>query len=90
MSSKTIGVDVGTTGTKTVVFDTDLGIVAQASRETALHSPGPGYAEADTAQWHRNVVDSIRETLHTGGIPGESVTAIAVTGMVPALSLIHI
>jgi len=85
VSTKTIGIDVGTTGTKTVVFDTDLGIVAQASRETALHSPGPGYAEADTAQWHRNVVDSIRETLHTGGIPGESVTAIAVTGMVPAV-----
>jgi len=85
MSTRTIGVDVGTTGTKTVVFDTDLGIVAQASRETALHSPGPGYAEADTAQWHRNVVDSIRETLQTSGIAGESVTAIAVTGMVPAV-----
>jgi len=85
VSTKTIGVDVGTTGTKTVVFDTDLGIVAQASRETALHSPCPGYAEADTGQWHRNVVDSIREVLHTSGIPGKSVTAIAVTGMVPAV-----
>ena len=85
MSTRTIGVDVGTTGTKIVVFDTDLGIVAQASRETALHSPGPGYAEAHPAQWHRNVVDSIREALHTGGIKGESVTAIAVTGMVPAV-----
>ena len=85
MSSRTIGIDIGTTGTKTVVFDTDLGIVAQASRETALHSQGPGYAEADTAQWHRNVVDSIQEALHTSGIPGESVTAIAVTGMVPAV-----
>ncbi|MDP9165918.1 MAG: FGGY-family carbohydrate kinase [Actinomycetota bacterium] len=85
MSSRTIGVDVGTTGTKTVVLDTDVGIVAQASRETALHSPGPGYAEADTAQWHRNVVDSIQEILHTAGITGESVAAIAVTGMVPAV-----
>lgn len=85
MSTNTIGIDIGTTGTKTVLFDTDLGIVAQASRETALHSPGPGYAEAHPAQWHRNVIDSIREVLHASGIAGESVTAIAVTGMVPAV-----
>ena len=63
MSSRTIGVDVGTTGTKTVLFDTDLGIVAQASRETALHSPGPGYAEAD----HRPVAPQ-RRRLHPRGL----------------------
>lgn len=50
MSALTIGVDVGTTGTKTVLFDTAAGIVAQASREATLHSPGPGIAKADTDQ----------------------------------------
>ena len=72
MSALTIGIDIGTTGTKTVLFDTDLGIVAQASRETTLHSPGPGLAEADTGQWHRNVTESIREILHSSGIRGGS------------------
>lgn len=85
MSAHTIGIDVGTTGTKTVLFDTDRGIVAQASRETTLHSPAPGFAEADTAQWHGNVVDSIREVLSTSGIRGDAVQAIAVSGMVPAV-----
>jgi xylulokinase len=85
MSRYTIGIDVGTTGTKTVLFDTERGIVAQASRETTLHSPGPGFAEADTAQWHDNVVDSIREVLSGNDIGGDTVAAVAVSGMVPAV-----
>jgi xylulokinase len=81
----TIGVDIGTTGTKTVLLDTESGIVAQASRESALHSPIPGSAEADPAQWHDNVVDSIREILHTSGVDPAAVAAIATSGMVPAV-----
>lgn len=85
MSAHTIGIDIGTTGTKTVLFDTARGIVAQASRETTLYSPAPGFAEADTAQWHANVVDSIREVLGTSGIHGHAIHAVAVSGMVPAV-----
>jgi xylulokinase len=85
VSTHTIGIDVGTTGTKTVLFDPACGIVAQASRETALHSPGPGIAEADTGQWYAGVVESIREVLSTSGIGGDAVGAIAVSGMVPAV-----
>lgn len=85
MSTHTIGIDVGTTGTKTVLFDTTHGIVAQASRETALHSPGPGLAEADTRQWHDGVVETIREVLRTSGIDRDAVGAVAVSGMVPAV-----
>ncbi|HET7665397.1 MAG TPA: FGGY-family carbohydrate kinase [Mycobacterium sp.] len=85
MRIHTIGIDIGTTGTKTVLLDTSRGIVAQASRETALHSPQPGFAEADTAQWHRNVVESIQEVLNTSGIHADTVAALAVSGMVPAV-----
>jgi xylulokinase len=85
MSDYTIGVDIGTTGTKTVLLHTDHGIVATASRETALHSTGPGIAEADTAQWHGNVVESIREVIVSADVPAEAVGAVATSGMVPAV-----
>ena len=42
--SVTIGIDVGTTGTKTLLFDTSSGTVASASRETSLFSAEPGFA----------------------------------------------
>jgi xylulokinase len=85
VNAHTVGIDVGTTGTKIVLFDTTCGIVAQASRETTLHSPSPGFAEADTSQWLASVVESIREVLSSSGISGEAVAAVAVSGMVPAV-----
>jgi xylulokinase len=85
VTTHTIGIDIGTTGTKTVLFDTKSGIVAQASRETTLYSPSPGFAEADTDQWYAGAVESIREVLSTSGISGDSVAAVAVSGMVPAV-----
>lgn len=85
MSGYTIGVDIGTTGTKTVLLNTEAGIVATATRETGLHSPAPGFAEADTDQWYRNVVESIREVLATSGVSPDSVGAVATSGMVPAV-----
>jgi xylulokinase len=88
MTTHTIGIDVGTTGTKAVLFDTESGIVAQASRETTLYSPSPGFAEADTDQWYAGAVESIREVLSTSGISGDSVAAVAVSGMVPAVVVV--
>jgi xylulokinase len=83
--SLTIGIDIGTTGTKTVLLDVSRGIVAQASRDTTLYSPGPGFAEADTVQWLTNVIDSIQEIRSVAGIRPGDVNAIAVSGMVPAV-----
>jgi xylulokinase len=85
MTTHTIGIDIGTTGTKTVLFDTASGIVGQAARETTLYSSHPGFAEADTAQWYTGVVESIREVVSNSGISGDAVTAVAVSGMVPAV-----
>jgi xylulokinase len=68
-----------------VLLDVSRGIVAQASRDTTLYSPGPGFAEADTAQWLTNVIDSIHEIRSVAGIRPGDVSAIAVSGMVPAV-----
>lgn len=85
MSRYTIGIDLGTTGTKTILLDTEAGIVAQASRESALYSPRPGFAEADPAQWLRNVQESIRQIVVEAGISPRDVVAISASGMVPAV-----
>ncbi|MEZ0355852.1 FGGY-family carbohydrate kinase [Mycobacterium sp. SA01] len=85
MSGYTIGVDIGTTGTKTVLLDTDGGIVAHTSRESTLFSDRPGWAEADPDQWLANVVSSLTEVVSAAGIAPADVKAIATTGMVPAV-----
>ncbi|WP_286085597.1 FGGY family carbohydrate kinase, partial [Mycolicibacterium porcinum] len=56
MPEFTIGIDIGTTGTKTVLVDVGRArIVAQATGEARLYSDAPGQAEADPEQWLDNV-----------------------------------
>lgn len=85
MNAFTIGIDIGTTGTKTVLLDTGSGIAAQAHLPVELHSDGPGYAEVDPRTWLSNTIVGIREVLATAGISGSQVTAISASGMVPAI-----
>lgn len=80
-----IGVDIGTTGTKTVLLHERHGIIAQANFESPFFSTSPGYAEADADAWVDNAVRGIREVLRASGIAPERVLAIATTGMVPAV-----
>ncbi|BCI53096.1 carbohydrate kinase [Mycolicibacterium litorale] len=86
MSQFTIGVDIGTTGTKTVLIDVGTArIVAQASRESRLFADAPGHAEADPAQWIDNAHTTIRSVLDESGVAPGQVGALATTGMVPAV-----
>lgn len=85
MSRYTLGIDIGTTGTKTVLLDGDLGIVAQASRTSTLYSEQPAYAEADPHEWYRNVRDTVREIVASSGVSPADIAGIATSGMVPAV-----
>lgn len=90
MGNYVIGVDVGTTGTKTVLLDVVKGIVAVASRESSLHSAYTGWAEADPAEWLRNVHETISEVLAASQISARDVVAVATTGMVPAVVAVNV
>ncbi len=48
-----IGLDIGTTGCKAIVFDQDGEILGQAAREYAVLTPRPDWAEQDAEEvWH--------------------------------------
>lgn len=88
MSQFTIGIDIGTTGTKAVLFAVGTGVIASATAESSLHSPQAGWAEADTDQWRRNVYSTVRELLAISGCAPDRIVAISTTGMVPAVVLL--
>ena len=46
-----IGIDLGTSATKTVLFDEEGGIVASASQEYPLYQPQNGWAEQRPEDW---------------------------------------
>ena len=45
-----IGLDIGTTGCKAIVFSNDGAILGQAAREYGIDAPQPGWAEQDAEQ----------------------------------------
>jgi len=46
-----LGIDVGTTGTKAILFRQDGEQVGQAYQSYPLHTPQPGYCEQDPKDW---------------------------------------
>jgi xylulokinase len=82
MPSLVLGIDIGSTSTKVVLAEPSGEVLAQASAPVELSSPHPGWAEADPAQWWRNVCALIPRVL---GPRAGDVAAVACTGMVPAV-----
>jgi xylulokinase len=83
-----IGFDIGTTSTIGILIGLPDRILHIASRPVTLNSPHPGWAEEDPEQWWANVASITRELIEASGIgPGE-VSAIGVTGMLPAVLLL--
>ena len=46
-----IGIDIGTSATKTVLFNEKCEVVASASQEYPLYQPQNGWAEQEPTDW---------------------------------------
>ena len=51
MKQYLLGIDVGTTGTKTLLFSADGELLGHAYRPYALHTPQVGYSEQNAEDW---------------------------------------
>jgi len=72
-----IGLDVGTTGCKAIVFDATGRILSQASREYSILTPQPNWAEQD-AEWVWTLAwEALREAVSKNS--GESPRALALS-----------
>ena len=58
-----IGLDIGTTGCKAIVFDAAGKILGRASREYAIQVPLPGWAEQDAEEVYALALETLKEAL---------------------------
>ena len=58
-----IGIDIGTSGIKTIIVDERGGLAARAFEEIPLHTPRPNWAEQDPADWWRAASNTVREAM---------------------------
>jgi xylulokinase len=77
-----LGIDVGTTNCKALVFDTAGVQRASASAPTPVHQPRPGWAEYNPEALWQAVVAVVRQAL--GQVDSARVRAVAVASMAEA------
>ncbi len=63
-----IGIDVGTSGTKTVLCNVKGKIIAEATFEYPCYSPHPGWNEQNPADWWTATVKSIKAVLRKASV----------------------
>ena len=75
-----LGIDIGTSGTKTLAIDETGKILASATVEYPLYNPKPGWSEQDPEDWWKGTVQSIRQVLAKGNIKPTEVAGIGLSG----------
>nr|MBO2494294.1 xylulokinase [Clostridia bacterium] len=83
-----LGIDIGTSGTKTALFDELGNTVASSTKEYPLYQPQIGWAEQEPEDWWNAAVESIREVLAKSGVNPSDVKGIGLTGQMHGMVLL--
>ena len=83
-----LGVDIGTTGAKTILMDASGRLLASASEEYPLLTPQPKWSEQDPMRWVEAALNTIRAALAQADVPAERVKAVGFSGQMHGLVLL--
>jgi xylulokinase len=75
-----MGVDIGTSSTKTVIIDQRGELLSTAAREYSFDTPSPGWAEQNPEVWVESAWDTMRRALAQADVPGDRIHAIGLSG----------
>ncbi|MEM2703228.1 MAG: FGGY-family carbohydrate kinase [Candidatus Bathyarchaeia archaeon] len=78
-----IGVDVGTTGCKAMLFDIEGNLISKEYKEWSVIVPKPGWVEQDPECWWKNISLAIREIVKN--INCEDIAGLAISGLSPTV-----
>ncbi len=76
-SAYVIGVDIGTTSTKSVLFNTKGVLITSHTIEYPLYSPKPDIAEQDPEEIFRAVIGTIQHVVQVSGVSSSSVICVS-------------
>jgi xylulokinase len=75
-----IGIDIGTSGTKTILIDETGEVLARALAEYPLYSPRPLWSEQDPEDWWQATCSTVRDVLRQAGIDPKEISGIGLSG----------
>ncbi len=74
-----LALDLGTTGNRAIIFNTQGAIAGQAYQELTQYYPQPGWLEHDPIEIWQDTCAVIRQVLHETGISASEIAAIGLT-----------
>ncbi len=83
-----LGIDIGTSGTKTVLFDEQGQVLAAYTGEYPLSQPQNGWAEQDPEDWWRAACDGVRAVLAKAPPSRGERIAVGLSGQMHGLVLL--
>lgn len=83
-----IGIDLGTSATKTVLFDIEGNIISSASCEYPLYQPHNGWAEQTPDDWYNAAISTIKSVVSQSGINSENIVSLGISGQMHGLVML--
>lgn len=80
-----LGIDIGTSSTKTVLFDAAGRALASAVREYLMAQPRNGWAEQDPEAWWTAACETSKEVMARSGARPEDVLGVGLSGQMHGL-----
>ena len=75
-----LGIDIGTSGTKTVVIDPQGRLLGEAMQEYPCFTPRPLWSEQDPEHWWQATLATIQQAVSQAGIDPQQVKGIGLSG----------
>ena len=84
----TVSVDIGTSGTKTVLFSSDGKVVSDALYEYPMYQPRNGWAEQDPNDWKNAALSTITQVIKQSGVNAEDIVGVGLSGQMHGLVML--
>jgi xylulokinase len=75
-----LGIDIGTSGTKTLICDEKGKVLATAMAEHPISSPKPGWSEQDPLDWWKATIIATKAVRKNAGIKASDIAGIGLSG----------
>jgi xylulokinase len=85
MSLLMLGVDLGTTGLKTVLVYSTGELIAEAGEEYPTHYPHPNWAEQEPEDWWHALQVTVRQVMARYGERNPSLAGISISSQAPVI-----
>lgn len=83
-----IGIDLGTSATKTVLFDEKGAIISSASCEYEMKQPHNGWAEQNPHDWYDAAVSTLKSVVSESGVNKDDIASLGISGQMHGLVML--